>query len=854
MPFDTVGRSQKRLKCIFSSADDEDQDDLYSPFDFPPSLFMDSAKFSPNSKESFASNHNNSNNRKFSNASSKETSPPSTISDLIDSSSHQQSSNNSDLQSSVYSLSSAMNSSFWNQPKIAIPSTNELDIWSKFNLSYTDVGINMEANVTSASDLHSLIDAFSKLCNTSSVVSHDPLSHSMSLPPQSPLTISGDEYNSNCFSSNQSVASSSSGITLCRNKSHKLKPINYFASVGRLGQLSHPHSKHGQMSLKQVADACVDTYFDCWVRNTPILRREEFMAWYEAQPDPMNTLIVNAMCVCVFRHMVLHHSQPGLEHFIGDQDTMLEQEEYFFVKARDCLSQSFDDPDRFTIIGILLIIHRAEPSRRHHYAGMAVSALHELEIYPRTIEEADDESYEKEMDTRLWWFVWAWDFYLYSSGNPKNTPQPRAPGSEIDLPRIMEQDIDDNEIAVIAYIHCLRLWKIQAHFISTVYEQESDMTVEQLQEYDRQLLTFYAELPEYLKFDSGFEYGHEDLLLACIRVNIEYNATRIILHKLFVPDVTDSRPSKSSLESLNICLEMALKQLPTLNSHTFLPDGRCAFDRDELWRASEIITMAMDIYRTCASIQDRAIILHNISATEFENGLTRALEILKSTMEFETLSRNWIQVADWLEVEIRRHELYSSPRSKPHDSTRVSPDRHHPTFFLANLKSDAERKRRAGMIDTVKSQTDLIRRMSTSSTASMDTTSFMSPPSTPSSSSTISPSSSYPPSTNQYHHYSKTPSPHLFMERPSQLRKPSAHFTNNTNTMQFVSTTFSASSNTTSSTSFVQYNPHSSSLSSSPSSQQQQQQQTSMKNQPKFRYFSPRKMNKFMFIDDNPMS
>ncbi|KAG1089850.1 hypothetical protein G6F42_019866 [Rhizopus arrhizus] len=596
MPFDTVGRSQKRLKCIFSSVDDEDQDDLYSPFDFPPPLFMDSAKFSPNSKESFASNHNNSNNRKFSNASSKETSPPSTISDLIDSSSHQQSSNNSDLQSSVYSLSSAMNSSFWNQPKISIPSTNELDIWSKFNLSYTDVGINMEANVTSASDLHSLIDAFSKLCNTSSVVSHDPLSHSMSLPPQSPLTISGDEYNSNCFSSNQSVASSSSGITLCRNKSHKLKPINYFASVGRLGQLSHPHSKHGQMSLKQVADACVDTYFDCWVRNTPILRREEFMAWYEAQPDPMNTLIVNAMCVCVFRHMVLHHSQPGLEHFIGDQDTMLEQEEYFFVKARECLSQSFDDPDRFTIIGILLIVHRAEPSRRHHYAGMAVSALHELEIYPRTIEEADDESYEKEMDTRLWWFVWAWDFYLYSSGNPKNTPQPRVPGSEIDLPRIMEQDIDDNVIAVIAYIHCLRLWKIQAHFISTVYEQESDMTVEQLQEYDRQLLTFYAELPEYLKFDSGFEYGHEDLLLACIRVNIEYNATRIILHKLFVPDVTDSRPSKSSLESLNICLEMALKQLPTLNSHTFLPDGRCAFDRDELWRASEIITMAMDIY------------------------------------------------------------------------------------------------------------------------------------------------------------------------------------------------------------------------------------------------------------------
>jgi hypothetical protein len=852
MPFDTVGRSQKRLKCLFSPLDDNEQDDLYSPFDFQPSLFMDSAKF--NSKDSTLL-HSNS-NRKFSNASSKEeetltvnSSPPPTISDLIESS-HLQSSNN-DLQSSVYSHSSAMNSSFWNQPKISIPSTNELDIWSKFNLSYTDVGINMEANVTSASDLHSLIDAFSKLCNTTPVVSHDPFSHSMSLPPQSPITISGDEYN-NSFSSNQSVASSSSGITLCRNKSHKLKPINYFASVGRLGQLTHPHSKHGQISLKQITDACVDTYFKCWVRNTPILRKEEFMTWYEAQPDPMNTLIVNAMCVCVFRHMVLHHSQPGLEHFVGDQDKTLEQEEYFFEKARECLSQSFDNPDRFTIIGLLFIIFRAEPSRRHHYAGMAVSALHELEIYPRTIDEADDESYEKEMDTRLWWFVWAWDFYLYSSGNPKNTPQPRIPGSEIDLPRIMEQDIDDDEIAVIAYIHCLRLWKIQAHFISTVYEQESDMTVEQLQEYDRQLLAFYAELPEYLKFDSGFEYGHEDLLLACIRVNIEYNATRIILHKLFVPDITDSRPSKSSLESLNICLEMALKQLPTLNSHTFLPDGRCAFDRDELWRASEIISMAMDIYRTCASIQDRAIILQNISAPEFENGLTRALDILKSTMEFETLSRNWIQVADWLEVEIRRHELYSGPRLRLQENAIVIENRKHPNFFLANLKSDAEQKRRAGMIDTVKTQTDLIRRMSTSSTISMENAPLASPPLTlspPSSTSSSSSSSSYPPSTNQYIHYSNISSPHLFMEKPSQLRKPTAHFNNNTNTMQFVSTTFSASPNTTPSASFVQYNPHSSPLSSSPSLQQ-----SNMKTQPKFRYFSPRKMNKFMFIDDNPMS
>lgn len=860
MPFDTIGRSQKRTKSSFT----QDQE-LHSSFH----LYDNTPLFgNMTNKDCLLSNftepkEKSSQLHEFEEDSTMASSPTTT---------------ESNHPSSVYSLSlpsPAANFDFWNQPSISIPSSAEVDIWSKFNLSYTDVGINMEANVASASDLHSLIDAFSKLCNTSSpIIAHNPNSHSPFLPSQTLLTMSGDE-------DRNSSSQSTSGIRLCRNKSHKLKPVNYFASVGRLGQLTRPHSKHGQISLKQVADACVDTYFTCWIRNMPILRREEFMTWYESHPDPTNTLIINAICICVFRHMVLHHSRPGLEHFIGDQDKIHAQEEYFFDQAREYLSQSFDYPDRFTIIALLFLLYRAGPSRRHHYAGMAVSALHELEIYPRTVEETDDESYEKEMDTRLWWSVWAWDFYLYSSGAPKNTPQPRSPGSEIDLPRIMEEDIDSDEISVISYIHCLKVWKIQVHFISTMYEQESDMTREQLQEYDQQLLAFYAQLPDYLKFESGFEYGHEDLFIACIRVNIEYNATRIILHKLFIPDVTDSRPSQSSLESLNICLKMALKQLPTLNSCSFLPNGRCAFDRDELWRASEVISMAMDIYQSCASIEDRAMIIKDICPREFENGLTKALEILKSTMEFESLNLNWIQVADWLQVEIRRHKLYSNSRSNSsvHTDYNNTTDKHHPDYFLANLKTDAEQKRQAGMIDTDKIKSNLLRRMSVSSSNSSSNKSA-SPPSTPSSSfnfplynnnnrsslwipqqtnhinsfpsfstSPSSPSNTYHPSYENTISSSSTSSP-LFMDK----QRPTA-----SNNMQFIPTFPSKeptitttttiannnNNNNTNATSFVQYNPQqatSSSTNHKPS-----------KNLPKFRYFSPRKMNKYMFIDDNPM-
>lgn len=865
MPFDTIGRSQKRIRS--ASLPIHEENDIYSiSFDESPFIQNDATNKDWLLGNWIGSSENNEKEKLLS--------PATPNIDLM------KRNNSTYSDQSVYSLSlptSAASASFWNQPPVSMPTTSELDIWSKFNLSYTDVGINMEANVTSASDLHSLIDAFSKLCSTNPpVVAHDQYSHSPPLPPQSPMTMSssGDDYN-NC-SSNQSVASASSGITLCRNKSHKLKPVNYFASVGRLGQLLHPHSKHGLVSLKQVADACVDTYFTCWIRNTPVLRKEEFMSWYEAEKDPTNTLIVNAICLFVFRHMVLHHSIPGLEHFVGDQDKIQEQEEYFFDNARECLSQSFDSPDRFTIISLLFMLVRAEPSRRHHYAGMAVSALHDLEIYPRTMDEADDESYEKEMDTRLWWYVWAWDFYLYSSGSLKNTPQPRVPGSEIDLPKIIEQDIDDDEIGVIAYIYSLRLWKIQSHIISTVYEQESDLTLEQLHEYDRQILDFYTALPDYLKLDSGFEYGTEDLFLACIRVNIEYNATRIILHKLFVPDLNDPRPSKFSLESLNICLKAALKQLPTLNCGSFLPNGRCAFDRDEFWRACEIISMSMDIYRSCASTVDRDIILKDIRPAEFENGLTRALEILKSTMEFEALSRNWIQVADWLQVEIRRHQLYSNPRSEVSDSKILAAtsalNTRHPDYYLANLKTDAEKKRQAGMVDTNKIKSELLRRMSRSSPPQEPNSTFnnhiSSSPTYNNNSLWMQHQQSNPrpihnntsatsnPATTISEAYQNSSTPISFMDQSNRLPNNN----NSNNNIQFVST-FSQqpTANTSTTMPFVQYQPQSSFRAENKHNISINNNTTNPcnsnnKNQSKFRYFSPRKMNKFMFIDDNPMS
>ncbi|KAI8384358.1 uncharacterized protein BYT42DRAFT_562231 [Radiomyces spectabilis] len=681
------------------------------------------------------------------------------------------------------------------------------DVLSKFKLSYTDFGLNMEARICNLSDLRSLVEAFSKLCCATS-------------PNES------QDTPSSCTNH-----AKGSHVVLYRNKNSKTKPVNFFASASRLGQILNPASKHGEMSLGQIADCCIDTYFTCWVRHTPILRKDEFLAWYRSHEAPTETLIVNAICSFVFRHMVTHHSQASFSHFLADQDRLQEQEEFFFDRARELLAQSFDTPDRFTVIALLFMGTRSESSRRHHYTGMAVSTLLELEIYPRMVGDEDD-SFDKEMDTRLWWFAWATDFYLYSAGSPKNTPRTRTT-KPIDFPRIFEQDIDYTEYGVLALTQCLRLWRIQADIISTLYEQESDMTADQLIEHDQQLLTYYESLPTYLHFKDNVSYTNQELFLACARVNLEYNATRVILHKLFIPEVNDSKPSVTSLKSLNVCLQTALTQLRLLSLCNHSSIARCAFDRDELWRAAEIVSMTMDICRTCTSPSDQAVIFDGVDRKEYDNGLVKTLEVLRETRDYQARSKNMLQVADWLEVEIRRHQLHSyNATSTAHASPAVQTT-HTPSADTCSLP--------------------LKPRMSNQVREPMMGSSFLPPPF----------QRPPPPQQPQKESHNLTPSGSMLsvisfptLRSPKKPSMPSLHFQNQFCDMSKSNSPSERGPMFSPSPPFIQFNTYTPSEpprpAQEPRSNDSQPSSHHQKTQARFRYFNPRKMNKFLFIDEHP--
>ncbi|KAI8067541.1 hypothetical protein BC940DRAFT_54388 [Gongronella butleri] len=674
------------------------------------------------------------------------------------------------------------------------------------SLITTPQGLTLEARIANATEFRSLVDAFQSLCQVDETTATQvPAPH-------------------------HHASNSTTSVALCRNKLHKSKPVNFFLSLCDLGRIALSSSTiYNQLALKHIVDACIKTFFTCWVRYSTIIHKQSFMQWYMSTPHAMDTPIVNAMCATSFAHMINHHMQPGLEHFRANQDLILEQQQLFFDRARDSLASSLDTPsDRYTIVALVLMSCMAEPDRRTHYSGLATSALLELDIYPlmEADDDTDDITYAQELDNRLWWYVWAVDFYLYSTGVPRNAPKMRRDGVPA-FPQVHEEDIDEAEHSVLTDIYCLRLWKFQEDVLDAFYAKDDQVTTaQQLRQYDNQLLTMYQDMPAYLQLDSGFVYGCPDLFLACVRVNIEFNATRLILHMPFLPDASDAQPNQLALQSLHVCLKTALLQLRTIQT-TCRTDAifRCAFDRDEFWRACEILSLALDVYRSCDTTH-RHLILDGLAPADLTASLHKAKSILQSSVEFTIGSKNWLHVNDWLNKEIARHERldHASPVSPA--MYMLQNDSFHPVFKqdASNVSSPPPPPLQPILHDDhIPPPTFIVPSQKSPSPAPRPPPHATSMPPPP------PPATTAPMAVNASFQVSSRSSP------PSQM---ATQLTTGAPPVNMA-------------TEFIAFCPEDEFDVSSP--KQKSRRASTKQQQPRFRYFNPRTLNKYLFIDDHPL-
>ncbi|GAB5589339.1 hypothetical protein Unana1_04239 [Umbelopsis nana] len=667
---------------------------------------------------------------------------------------------------------------------------------SSFHISYGESGISMETNVSSASGLRSLIETFNQV----------------GITPRSP-----SPKNRMSFSSTASVASDKSNV-LSKNRQFSTQPVNFFEKLGR-ALYENQRLEQTSVLKQQIVAGCIDAYFACWIRYSPVVNRQQFEEWYHSETNPMNTFLVNAICTYTVKHMMIHHACEAASEIPLSHGQIRDMEDYFFDRAKEALEQDFDHSDRYSVIGMLLLAFRAEDKKATVYSGMATRALHDLDVSPRMLSqqhviEYDDESYEKELDTRLWWFAWVTDFAVYSGGGfSKNTPQTRFRG-EVDLPQLFPQDKNEAEHAVPMYRHGLQTWRLQADIINGLYESGDDdaLTTEQLDSFELALQELRQGLPDSFRLDTGFQFTTPSAFIGCLRIQIELCATHIILHKLFLPDANNiEQMSDNSLISLNRCLYSAIQQLKMLKTTLELPGGGCSFDRDELWRSSEIISLAMTIHQQC-SAKEQQLIMEGINYSDVQEGLPMALQIIRNTPEVRFRANlNFGQLKDWIEAEIKKHGLpVPQPVSFAH---RKKPE---PKEAAVPKKKNSYRQ-----------DTDY------------DTVSF-----------TISPSKSSPPTTSPAAASAAAPQPQYKSSPQKSQHSQSA----STIAVQFQNSFGPPPSPAVSSPMYTKSESKSQrSTEDRGFVNQVGWSSTYVKGQPRFRYFSPKTSDKLMFIDENPM-
>ncbi|CAO3643435.1 unnamed protein product [Cunninghamella blakesleeana] len=433
--------------------------------------------------------------------------------------------------------------------------------------------------------------------------------------------------------------------------------------------------------------------------------------------------------------------------------------------------------------------------------------------------------------------------------------------------------------------HCLSIWRIQAEIVRHQYQHQLsdqhqhsqggvvDSTL--LEGFDSQIQQFLNHLPTNLK--PHMPYDPSPISLVRARVHTELNATKIILHKLYIPDDGDDNDKDQSVhmdlldnsilyqwKSLNICLKAAMDQIHLFYYCVMVYPNelRCGFDRDELWRSTEIISIALDFLNKLSIITNHHhhhhnenpihivenTILNNIGTVQtLNNALSQSLKILQHTYELQCNNSNFRQLEDWLKERIHHHSL------QHHHHKQQS--FHHLQHPQINIPASSQQQH------PVQSPTSPVPILSPSlSTASSSSSSKNSQIHSSFSSITnniTNTSTSSSPSTTTQHQRRKSSTtvkkrktstgihfvPQQMSFSTKTISTPSPPPTTTPTPSLSSSSTSSTSSTSVSSPQFNSFSTNTFSSTSSPSSSS---------SKTRFRYFSPKENRGLLFIDENP--
>lgn len=170
--------------------------------------------------------------------------------------------------------------------------------------------------------------------------------------------------------------------------------------------------------------------------------------------------------------------------------------------------------------------------------------------------------------------------------------------------------------AVYAWGHESKLWEIQNSIWHTFYssqQSDSEAAVDALLAFEDAVIDWYRQIPDFFKVDSNDPTDKELTYTASLELKVEFFATLLTLHKVFMPSPDDPEPlTPAARKSLHVCLDCASLMISLIELE--VDYGRkCAIEIHEFGRAIDIAITCLKMSNAGNSRLARDILVKGIA-------------------------------------------------------------------------------------------------------------------------------------------------------------------------------------------------------------------------------------------------
>ncbi|KAG2228116.1 hypothetical protein INT45_009162 [Circinella minor] len=323
-------------------------------------------------------------------------------------------------------------------------------------------------------------------------------------------------------------------------------------------------------------------YHSCFVVYQ-IVDKDTFVQQY--MREELDPLLMNSINAWMSKHGCIFHGK-GIEGGVKNVYNPVSMGQEYFKKARQLLRKRFDVSSPTTIHALLhLYIYQLSNEQSHLaylYIGLAIRMAQDLKFHKKDCMMFNNNLEQREANKRLWWSAYWLD--LYTSVDTNRPTMVDEKDCDVEYPTRLDSEDDDTGDRLNFCIYSIKLMRIRKDITKNLpIEQSGQTLLSAVSRFENALTNWIKDLPNALRFpgsDNDYEDNKElgenknseegeictpyssncnsnitryDIMLI---LNIQYQTTWIMLHRLFLPEQSKTA-TPVALLSLNVCTKSA---------------------------------------------------------------------------------------------------------------------------------------------------------------------------------------------------------------------------------------------------------------------------------------------------------